>query len=220
MKPLRKLMICPWFGALPPWFDRWVSNVENLKSQGYDFLLTTNLDLFNARCEKLLGFKTPIVPGEGKLHDYRMAFGVLFSEELRGYDFWGHTDFDCVYGDVAKFLPDEQLSGLDIYTDHTYICGPWTLYRNVPAVNQAFHDDPTWVDSLKNPKSTGWGEESFSKVLDAKQTVGKLRLQHGSMHRYTVEDYSKLRMRDGRLFVGDDEIMMFHFRRIKEYPAL
>ena len=217
---MKKLIICPWFGELPRWFDRWLANVETLKPMGYDFLVTTNLDLFNDRCEKVLGLRTPIVPGGGKLHDYRMLFGVLFAEELKGYDFWGHTDFDCVYGNVERFLPDSMLKDLDIYADHSYICGPWTLYRNSYKVNTAFYYDETWRSEVLNLSTTGWGENSYTKVINKLTNIGMLRTKYGSLHRYEVGEFSNLRFKDGELMLCNEPIMMFHFRRIKEYPIL
>jgi hypothetical protein len=101
------------------------------------------------------------------------------------------------------------------------VCGPWTLYRNDPTkVNDAFRYSKDWMENLRNPATTGWGEDSFSKALESRRDAGRLRLKYGSLHRYTVEDYAKLRLRDGQLTVEDEEIMMFHFRRRKEYPIL
>lgn len=218
---IKKLIICPWFGELPRWFDKWLANVELLKPMGYDFLVTTNLDLFNDRCEKVLGFRTPIVPGGGKLHDYRPAFGALFEEELKGYDFWGHTDFDCVYGNVERFLPDSYLEELDVYADCPYICGPWTLYRNTERVNQAFYSTDAWKIELKNPATTGWGETSFSDRIKALAQSGYIgTAKFGSFHRFDVDEFTMLGMYGKELQVGHEPIMMFHFRRTKEYPIL
>lgn len=106
---IKKLMICPYFGILPPWFDSYLANIEMLKPLGYDWHITTNLKLFKERVGDILGIKCAIVPGTGKVWDYRPAFGVLFAKELKRYDYWGHTDFDCVYGRVDRFVTDEFL---------------------------------------------------------------------------------------------------------------
>lgn len=213
---LKKLIITPWFGPLPPWMDKFLANFETLKPMGYDLLLTTNLDLFNERCEEKLGFRTPVIPGQGKLHDYRPLFGHLFEKEIKGYDFWGHTDFDCVFGNVAKFLSDWSLTGVDVYADCPYVCGPWTLYANHPVVNFAYRSDPTWEENVRNPATTGWGEESYTRTLEKL----KLRFKRGGLHHFEVGEFPLLRYRNGELLLGDDSIMMFHFRRIKEYPIL
>ena len=35
-----------------------------------------------------------------KLCDFRPAFGEVFADELRGYDWWGHSDLDVLFGRV------------------------------------------------------------------------------------------------------------------------
>ena len=42
-----------------------------------------------------------------KLCDFRPAFGEVFREELAGYDFWGHTDLDVVFGRIRDHLPPQ-----------------------------------------------------------------------------------------------------------------
>ena len=34
-----------------------------------------------------------------KLCDYKCAYGLIFEEYIKNYDFWGHCDLDCIYGD-------------------------------------------------------------------------------------------------------------------------
>jgi hypothetical protein len=43
-----------------------------------------------------------------KLCDFRPAFGEIFAEELAGFDFWGHSDLDLIFGqirDTCRPLP-------------------------------------------------------------------------------------------------------------------
>jgi hypothetical protein len=97
---LRKLLICPYFGDLPEWFPLWYSNIERLRDDGYELLFETIEDTFAERVHDVLGVKYP--RGDGyKVCDYRCAFGELYADELDGYDYWGHTDLDCVYGRVG-----------------------------------------------------------------------------------------------------------------------
>lgn len=214
---LRKLFITPWFGAMPPWMDQYLANAEMLKPLGYDWLITTNLKRFRERVGDLLGIECPIEPGSGKLHDYRPALGMLFEEELRGYDYWGHTDFDCVYGRVDRFVTDEFLKVLDVHSNHeNYICGPWTLYRNIPTLNRLFMKHPDWRGVFSNPASSGWAERGFTELLE--DSVFSLRYTHWQSDK--PSDTSAVTMQDdGTLLDGDKEIMMCHFRHTKEWPA-
>ncbi len=63
-----------------------------------------------------------------KLCDYRPAFGEIFRDELVGYDFWGHTDLDVLFGQIRAHLPPEAYDA-----DKILFQGNFALYRNTPA---------------------------------------------------------------------------------------
>jgi hypothetical protein len=62
-----------------------------------------------------------------KLCDFRPAFGEIFREELLGYDFWGHSDLDVVFGRIREHLPPEAFEA-----DKILFQGNFALYRNTP----------------------------------------------------------------------------------------
>lgn len=208
----RVLLICPYFGDLPLWWERYRDEeIPRLRRQGYDMLLDFDLDSFAKRVEDKLGIECPIVPGTGKIWDFRPALGMLYQEEAQGYEWWGHTDFDCVYGIVPD--PAQIASSVDIYTDcaYGYLAGPWTIYRNRPWMASAFTLVPSWKDNMTGPEPTGWCETSFSLMVDLLANV-----VHADNHAYTEPH---LLRRDGdRLLHGRREISFYHFRRTKEWP--
>jgi len=211
---LKKIFIMIWFGPLPEWTDQWIANMERLKPLGYDYLMFTNLEMFKARVRDKLDLEPNILPQTGKPWDYRAMLGVLFEEEIKGYDFFGHTDFDCVYGNVDKWVTDEFLDGLDVHSNHNeYICGPWTLYRNIKEVRELYMKTPSWRPILMDQRSTGWVEMEYSRLLE----------NSGLRYKYTLwqnKDFNidKNIRWDNGLYDGDEEIMMFHFKRTKRYP--
>jgi len=213
---LRKLIICPYFGTLPDYFPQWYENAHSLREHGYDFLLDSDLDGFNRRVHERLGATSPITEGSAKIHDYRCTFGVLYADELAGYDFWGHTDFDCVYGRVERFWPDSLLADLDVLTDHSYVLGPWTLYRNDPRVNDLFRLHPDWRGHLEGERVTGWVETEFTRLLLASGLRVRAR---EAEHVYEVADLRRLHWNADALMCGNREVPMAHFRRSKEWPA-
>lgn len=205
----KKLMITCFFGDLPPWIEHYQP------PKGYDFLLVTDLEDFNRRVKEKLEIDSPIQPGTGKPWDFRPALGILYEEELQGYDFWGHTDLDCVYGNVEKWVTEEFLADLDVHSNHnTYVCGCWSLFRNIPQVNNLFRQCD-WKRYMLDPKPNGWVEGEFSRSLE----------KSGLRYRYTFwqgnpwADVLRLEQReDGTLLQDGTEIMMFHFRRTKRWP--
>lgn len=211
---IRKLLICPWFGPLPTWFVEYEKNIAHLQDLGYDFLIDTDLPAFKKRVADILGIDCPIEPGTGKVWDYRPALGELYQKELEGYDFWGHTDFDCVFGNVDKWVTDDFLNDLDIHSNHgTYMCGPWSLYRNKSEVNSLFRQFPEWKTIMEHPHAFGWVEMQYSRIVE----------NSGLRYAYTFWQANPDRMHDLRmdgtaLYEGNTEVMMAHFRRTKVWP--
>lgn len=216
---ISKLLITPWFGQLPEWWPEYEQNARRLAEHGFEWLIVTDLELFQRRVKSTLGIDCPIQPGTGKVHDYRATFGELFADEIKGYDFWGHTDFDCVYGRVEKFVTDDFLAGLDLHSDAPhYVCGPWSLYRNTPVVNRLFRDEPLWREILENPRTTGWVETAFSQIVDLAHEAGEIRREYTLWHAYEASSLARLRFDGDWLMDGDREVMMAHFRRTKRWP--
>lgn len=205
---ISKLLIVPFFGELPEWYDQYQ------KPRGYDLLLDQDLDRFKKRVKKHLGFIPDIKSGTGKVQDFRCAFGELYKKELVGYTWYGHTDLDMVYGDVKKWFPDEFLEDLDIHSNHgTYICGPWTLYRNIPEVNSLFRQYPDWKNKMLGEQN-GWVEMEYSRLVE----------NSGLRYKYTFEqgnpwaEQFNIKKIDGKLYQDNIEIPMFHFRHSKRWP--
>lgn len=197
-------------------------NTKTLQNYGYDWLLDTNIEGFKKRVADKLGFESNIMEGTGMLHNYRPAFGLLYENEIKGYDFWGHTDFDCVYGRVDKFISDNLLSQLDIHSNHhNYISGPWSLYRNIPKINTLFEGVPDYKGLMLDVRSNGWAEKEFTQVVDREAAAGNIKRLYTFWLSHTADDLTHLhwnKMNPRSLMDGDDEIMMCHFNRKKIYP--
>ena len=74
-----------------------------------------------------------------KLCDFKPAYGFLFPEIIKRYDFWGHGDIDVVYGNIRNFMTDEILNEYDIISSrHDYITGTFCLFKNNEKMNTLF----------------------------------------------------------------------------------
>lgn len=69
-----------------------------------------------------------------KLCDYKPIYGYILQDYIREFDFWGHTDFDVIYGQLGKFVTDEML---DQY-DKLFLLGHFTLYKNTKEILELF----------------------------------------------------------------------------------
>lgn len=207
---MKKILITPYFGNFPEWMDKFEPPV------GYDWLLDTDLEKFKQRVKYKLGIDYPGVYGSGKVWDYRCALGLLYEEEIKGFDFWGHCDFDVVFGDMDKFVPDSMLTELDLYSGHnTYVNGSFSLYRNCKEVNELFMKFPLWKEKMIYEKPTGWVEQEYSWELEKSGLRYKYDFPQGNPW---VQGKPNLNKENGGLFQDGKEIAFYHFRHFKHWP--
>lgn len=198
-------MITPYFGQLPEWMNNYQP------PDGYRWLLDMDYEGFKQRVKEKLGINYTGYPSNGKVWDFRCALGVLYEQEIKGFDYWGHTDFDCVYGDTEKWVSDDFLSSLDVHSNHhSYVNGCWSLYKNDPEVNNLFREGP-WKENMDNYNVTGWVEQEYSRVLEA----SGLRYAYTFWQGWPYTADPKITKSGNNLYQDGEEIMMFHFRRSK-----
>lgn len=143
-----------WYGEYPWYFPYFVHSVK-FNSQNDFIIITDNtetiinkpnnlkivnktIDEIKLNASKKLGFKIEI--GQPyKLCDFKPAYGLIFDELLKGYDFWGIGDIDVIYGNIRNFITDELLNTYDIISArHDFLVGYFTLYRNCKKMNELF----------------------------------------------------------------------------------
>lgn len=147
MNKKRIALIILYFGQLPQYIDVFLKSLEF--NPDIDIILftdqTLNVDLNNLiinkssfeeireRIQNKFEFKISL-NRPYKLCDYKPAYGYIFEEELKEYDFWGHCDLDQVLGDLMKFLNDDILQKYDKIYQHGHLC----LYKNTLENNKRF----------------------------------------------------------------------------------
>lgn len=210
---LKRILITPYFGDFPEWMDKFQP------PEGYDWLLDTNIESFKKRVKYKLGIDYPDSYGSGKVWDYRCALGLLYEDEIKGFDFWGTQDFDVVWGNMDKFYPDSMISEYDLISGHDkYVCGCFSLYRNCKQVNELFKTFNLWEEKMIYENPTGWVEQEYSWMLE----------QSGLRYAYTFNQgwpwtpQPILKKEGNRLsqeINGEwTEIAFFHFRHSKRWP--
>lgn len=94
-----------------------------------------SFDELKKHIEEKLELKLPNI-APYKLCDFRPAYGVLFEELVKNYDFWGYGDIDLIYGELDKFITDDLLKNNDLLAfKKGHMHGPFSLYRNNEEVN-------------------------------------------------------------------------------------
>ncbi|OAA86941.1 DUF6625 family protein [Clostridium ljungdahlii] len=107
--------------------DQFVKDVKNV------YFITMPFLKFKENVQKCFDFEITLDKAY-KICDYRPAFGVIFSDLLQRYDFWGHCDIDEIFGDIRGYIDYNILNT----NDKIYQNGHLTLYRNVDRINRAY----------------------------------------------------------------------------------
>lgn len=173
------LLICPYFGAFPNYFNLTLNSIKY--NPTIDWLIITditkqydypnNVKIINMKFEKLqkkvqsyFNFKINL-NAPFKMCDFRPAYGVIFKEYLNGYDFWGHCDFDCIYGNLRKFLSDDILSK----HERIYCLGHMSLYKNNDKINNMFKNkldsDTDYREIFTHDRSYSFDEMGIIRIL-------------------------------------------------------
>lgn len=226
---MKKLLIRTWFGPLPDWTYRWIQHHSALRDYGWDFWLIDDYDFFKRRCEETIGIRiAPYekIAGTRKAGDFDPAYGDIFADELRGYDFWGHCALDAVYGRLDRYLPDEKLAQLDVFAnDPGAICGPFSVYRNCAKVNALYATVPGWVGLLSDATMYGFDEIQFNRVVQEAAFSGRIRFETAFWQSHDCQSahvpVPKMTLKpDGSLIdrTTNSETMMFHFHRYRQWP--
>ena len=229
-------MIRTWAGPLPAWMPEFNEQMRRVLSRapGWEFMLmhyeyAHELDTFKSLVFKKLGVRVSPAAGSRKICEFDPALGLIYSNILEGFDFWGHYNLDCVYGRIERYVTDELLAATDIFAAEPYsICGPFTIYRNCSSVNDLFRLVYNWQDVFQDPEFHGFDEGAFADVVRQAAANGKIRFTcpvtlngwhaHDKQVGHTEEPQITLR-NDGTLSeFNTREIILFHFNRLRRWP--
>ena len=205
-KNSRICFITFYFGRLPDYFVLWLNCVRyNYK---YDFILyiddrtkynfpdnvTVKYVTFKsivARVQKKFDFKI-CLSKPYKLCDYRPAFGDIFYDDIKEYDFWGTMDLDIVLGDIYTFITDDILQSYDKILVRDHFC----LYRNTDDVRKHY----------KGKQSIG--ESVYRKVFTEKKIFSFGEASTYGV--YNIWKYNNWRMFDKDI-IADIDVWNYDF---------
>lgn len=107
-----------------------------------------------------------------KICDYKPAFGYLFEDRIREFNWWGYCDLDQIFGQLKPWIEDPQLQ-----TKQKLFClGHLTLYKNTEENNRLFmnslNGDCPYQRVFRKRKCTGfdeWSGESINEICLANE---------------------------------------------------
>lgn len=143
---MRIIIIIPYFGNLPKYFNFWKTSALNNPDINFWLITNNNIQSINnikvtqttfsdlkKSIQNKFDFKISL-ESPYKLCDYKAAYGYIFQEQICEYDFWGFGDIDLIYGQIRLFYTDKILHKYDIISGWGHL----TLYRNSPKTNLLF----------------------------------------------------------------------------------
>jgi hypothetical protein len=163
-------LVVPYFGERPTYFPLVVRSMAANPDVSWLLLtdqpvpdappnLVVHLCEFDDLAKRVRGFFFDVevsLEQPYKLCDFRPAFGAIFAEELAGYDFWGHSDLDVIFGRIRDHLPSVAFEA-----DKILFNGNFSLYRNTPEVARWYRHEVGKVsfrDALTAPEAMHFDE--------------------------------------------------------------
>ncbi|MFC0475735.1 DUF6625 family protein [Robertmurraya beringensis] len=165
-----------YFGNLPDYFSYWLKSCST--NNHIDWIIYTdqtypdlpeNVAMINTTLGKIeslardkLGIQA-VINAPYKLCDFKPVYGKIFEDDIKDYDFWGHCDFDMIFGDISKFITNEILNKYD----KVLTLGHLTLYRNTSIVNERYKDtggEINYITALCNEEHVAFDEITINEI--------------------------------------------------------
>lgn len=182
---MRKIcIILVYFGPLPEWFSLWllschynptisfliVTDQQIILPEGYNNIkiLQMTLNQMKKLADNKLEIDTALIYPY-KCCDLRPAYGLMFEDYLKEYEFWGHCDCDLIFGDLRKYFTEDRLRDYD----RIFGQGHLSIYRNTPQCNHFFKLSPKYKKVFTTSSNFGFDENlnkiSIGRVLNENQ---------------------------------------------------
>ena len=158
------VFIIPYFGHFNNYFDIWLNSCahnptvnwliftdckdEHNYPENVKVVYTTFADI-RARFQSFYDFPISLEKPY-KLCDFKPAYGEIFYNYIKDYDFWGYCDTDLVWGDIRHFISDEILEKYDKIGNRGHCC----LLRNTEKIRTTYRYDSSRIVTYKEAFSS------------------------------------------------------------------
>ncbi len=200
-------------------------------------LIPKTLEDINALASEKLGFAVNISNGY-KLCDFKPAYGLVFSDLLKDYDFWGHCDVDLIFGNIRTFITDDLLAKYDLISVRPdWIPGCFLLFKNNLKMNTLFTHSKDYKKVFSSNihycfDETNFAHDAFADGLDWREIDTEIESMMHVVKKMEAENYiapyfdlhiiegipGKLKWKNGKMFYRDKyEILLYHLIRLKKH---
>ena len=235
-----------YFGSPPPWLPAFLrscqtnGDVQWLIYSDFEVPAPPNVAFkhmtlaeFNARASDVVGATITVEPPlVRKICDFKPLYGLMFADDLRGFEWWAYSDLDVIWGDVRRFVTDDLLrTQIVISPRQRKLGGHGTFWRNTDANNRTFEIVPDVLAHLTNPHYVRVDENILTNCL--RELIGRTSFKARPRIYWEEEmtitaQYQKellaregdwqMVWRDGRAFDAEGrEVMYLHFHKLVSY---
>lgn len=201
IEKLKIVIIGFYYGKFPDWMPYWLRSCADNPS--VDFIIITDIDMgtlpenvkkidipfdkLKALFKKKLKMEI-VLDKPYKLCDYRPLYGILLDDYVKSYDYWGHCDFDLIWGNIRGMAEKYHIERYDKFLS----LGHLSLYRNTDKVNNYYKLNGSKCGDYKTilSKSDNFAFDEIDGI-------------------YSIYEYNKFPMFKKRIFA---EIKTFHKR--------
>jgi hypothetical protein len=236
-------IVVTFFGQAPLWLPaflvscRWNPDVRWFLYADFDVTFSvpgnvtithTTLDALNQRASDALASRVQIDRASmRKLSDLKPVYGLMFADDLRGFDWWACSDLDIVWGSLRRFITADLLRQNDIVSSRRHkLSGHFTMFRNTGTINRIFELVPDVRAMLGTTPYEHLDERVLTQYLrecaargpaDACPRVSwEAELTVNSAIQRALPADGALVWRDGRTFDAEGrEFMYLHFHKLK-----
>lgn len=101
-----------------------------------------------------------------KLCDLKPALGLIHQQEAQGYEFWGFSDLDLVYGSLRSYFTEDKLRRYDLISTHERrVSGHFCLMRNNERMLNLFWKIPAFRERIQDQQHHALDEGGFTRLF-------------------------------------------------------
>lgn len=225
--------VIPYFGKLPNYFPLWLLSCKF--NPTIDFLIITDdkteynypenvkvtyttLEETKEKMQKLFDFDISLERAY-KLCDYRPAYGEIYEEELKDYDFWGHCDLDQIWGDIRAFYTEDILEK----NQKVGFNGHSTLYKNTKENNTRYrltdsdeNDIVSYKEVYTNDKSYGFDEDPMDNIFSEYDLPVFRKIVYANLAKYP-KNFSLSWITPEDEYKNEHQIFVWEKGKVKRY---
>lgn len=166
-----------------------------------------------------------------KLCDYKPTYGVLFSDLLSSYEYWGYCDIDMIWGYIDRCIKPYVDSSADVISlrGDRWLSGAGTLIRNCDSNNNLFRRAPNYIGVLSNHQYLGFDETAGNwtgkpiyggdSMFDIVSFEEGLKVEMPDLIREYHPDHKRFRISyDKGVLMDQGEVIAYHMIFAKNAP--